>query len=342
MKIAFTICTNSFLSMARTTAASFLKFNKGYSFFIGLIDHPEDKIGPWYEGYRIVRVDEIGIEYLDEMAKRYNISELSCALKSYFCQYILDSEPAVKEILYLDSDLYVYSSFYEVELLHQQYDILLTPHILNPISFDGKQPDEIAYLATGTYNGGFFSIRTSDNSRRFIAWWCERMRYHCFYKIPQGLFVDQKWLNMVPVFFEKVNIILHPGYNISYWNLHERIIEKSGNEYLVNGSFPLVFIHFSSINLKEGILFYKQQDRFTEDSLPLVKNLFMEYRAMVHKEGYELTSPIVSYYSLVFNQHTTTVLKKTMKGRLKLWIKKYLPARTRNKLRDMVRNLLDS
>ncbi len=328
--------------MARAAAASFQTHNQGYSFFIGLIDNADEKADEWYKGYKIINCKDIGVGHLDEMATRYNISELSCALKSYFCDFVLRSEPKAEEILYLDSDLYIYSAFTIVEQLHHQYDILLTPHLINPMVFDGKQPDEIAYLATGTYNGGFFSIKVSENSRLFIKWWCERMRYYCLYKIGQGLFVDQKWLNMVPVFFEKVYIILHPGYNVSYWNLHERVIEMSNTGCQVNSSYPLVFFHFSSINLKEGILFYKQQNRFSEESLPLVKKLFMEYRSIVYKEGYEITSQCISYYGKVYQEHTNSILNKTIKGKLILWAKKNISPATRNKFKDRIKNLIGS
>ena len=328
--------------MARAVGSSFLAHNPGYSFFIGLIDPPDDSIRQWYQGYKVINCTEIGLDHLDEMAKRYTISELSCALKSYFCAYVLRTEPSATEILYLDSDLFVYSSFADVEALHNSYDILLTPHIISPLVFDGKQPDELAYLATGTYNGGFFSIKVTDNSKRFIEWWCNRMRYYCFYQLGKGLFVDQKWLNLVPVFFEKVHIIMHPGYNVSYWNLHERHIKQNGDAFMVNGNHPLVFFHYSSINLKEGILFYKQQDRFTEDSFPLIKELFMGYRSFVFKEGYEKTSSCTSYYSLINAEFTTALLKKSIKGRIKLWIRKNLSQSTRNKLKDRVQNLIGS
>lgn len=342
MKIAFTICTNSFLSMARTAAASFLKHHPDYAFFIGLIDYRDEKISQWYEGYKIVPVHELGIPHLEEMAQRYNIVELSCALKSYFTEYIFRTEPAVTEIAYLDSDLYFYSPMTGLSELHQQYDIILTPHLIKPMTFDGKQPDEIAYLATGTYNGGFYSLKVTENSRRFIDWWCERMRYYCVYRLGQGLFVDQKWMNLIPVFFDKVHIIKHPGYNISYWNLHERQVSGEGGHYRVNDQWPLVFFHYSSIHLKDGILFYKQQDRFNEDSLPLVKKMFLDYRSEVYKEGYESTTRIPAHFAAIFQQHTARELKKTIKGRIKLWVKNNVSAATRNKLKSRMQRILGS
>ena len=172
-------------------------------------------------------------------------------------------------------------------------------------------------LSTGTYNGGFFSIKVTDNSRRFIEWWCDRMKDYCFYSLEKGLFVDQKWLNLVPVFFEKVFIVKLPGYNVSYWNLHERSIDFKEGEYLVNLEDKLRFFHFISINLKDSILFYKQQDRFTDESQPIARELFLQYRKAVYTEGYEQISTSPSFYARVFKAHETTTLKKTLKGRPK-------------------------
>jgi len=328
--------------MARASAASFLEHNPGYAFYIGIIDKFDEKLAPWYQGYKMVYADELELPFLLEMAQKYNITELSCAMKAFFCDYIMKKETEAEEILYLDSDLYFYSPLSELPHLHKEYDILLTPHIIWPMKFDGKQPDEIAYLATGTYNGGFFSVKKNENSKRFMEWWCNRMRDYCYYKLTDGLFVDQKWLNLVPVFFDKVGLIKHPGYNISYWNLHERNITINNNGYIVNGSFPLVFFHYSSINLKDGILFYKQQNRFNEGSLPLVKELFLRYRGRVYEEGYEATRFATSYFAEIHKHYSTALLKKSFTGRIKLWIKNNVPASTRNKLKNRLKGMLGS
>jgi lipopolysaccharide biosynthesis glycosyltransferase len=342
MKIAFTICTNSFLSLARAAAKSFLKHHHDYEFFVGIIDPRDPDIEKYYEGFKIVYCDKIGVDGLESMAKSYNISELSCALKSYFTRFFIKEYPSASEILYLDADLFFYAPLAELAGLHTEYDIVLTPHIINPMVFDGKQPDEIAYLATGTYNGGFFSMRVTENSRRFINWWCERMRDYCFYSLEQGLFVDQKWMNLVPVFFDKVFIIKAPGYNVSYWNLHERSISLENDQYWVNKEDKLRFFHYSSINLKQGILFYKQQDRFTETSLPLVKDLFMKYRELVFHEGYEQTSKSPSFYGRLFKDNEAALLRKTLKGRVKLWIKNNVSEKRKAKLKQSLKGLFGS
>ncbi len=342
MKIAFTICTNNFLSLARVAAKSFLQHHKGYEFYLGIIDPIDPKIQQWYDGFKVLTCDEIGVTDLEAMARKYNVSEFSCTMKSYFARYFLKEYDSVSEILYLDADLYFYAPLAEIERLHYDYDILLTPHLIKPMVFDGKQPDEVAYLSTGTYNGGFFSIKVTENSRRFIEWWCDRMRDYCFYSLERGLFVDQKWLNLVPVFFDKVFIVKQAGYNVSYWNLHERSIELKQGQYLVNGEDTLRFFHFSSMNLKETILFYKHQNRFTEDSLTTVKDLFLQYRHTAYQEGYEQTSASPSYYEQVFKTHETATLRKSIKGRLILWLKKHVTEKRRKMLKKRVIDMLGS
>ncbi len=51
------------------------------------------------------------------------------------------------------------------------------------------------------------------------------MRNKAFIDLKKGLFVDQIWINFVPLFFKKVRIFLHHEYNVAYWNLHERMIQ---------------------------------------------------------------------------------------------------------------------
>ena len=53
-------------------------------------------------------------------------------------------------------------------------------------------------------------------------------------RVEEGLFVDQKWIDLVPGFYPDVGIIHHPGYNVAYWNLHCRRVEI-GDQIRVNG-----------------------------------------------------------------------------------------------------------
>jgi len=49
-----------------------------------------------------------------------------------------------------------------------------------------------------------------------------------------GMYVDQKILPLVAqVFRSQVGCMRHPGYNVAYWNLHEREIPRVDNKHLI-------------------------------------------------------------------------------------------------------------
>lgn len=95
------------------------------------------------------------------------------------------------------------------------------------------------------------------------------MKDECYEDFKEGLFDDQIWLNFVPLYFQKVCILKHSGYNIAYWNLHDRMIEKMDGVYLVNNEYPLVFFHFSGFSIHAPESLSKHQSRYVPANLPI-------------------------------------------------------------------------
>jgi hypothetical protein len=339
MKIAFTICSNNYLSLARTLGKS-LQHSNDYHFIIGLVDKTDERLTEYYKDFDVLPCDQIGIPDLEAIALKYTIAEFNTALKPFYFQYLFQQYPEADYITYLDPDMVVYRELSELRTQHAEFDFILTPHILQPQELDGKQPTEISYLSTGTFNLGFLSLRKSDNTLRFLEWWSERLRHFCYFDFPAGLYVDQKWVNLVPVFFDSVFILKHPGYNVAYWNLQERKLSEENGTWKINGSFPLSIYHFSSVGIKQGILLYKQQNRYADEDLPLNKKLFMAYRQLVMKEGYEQTHHYKCYYIEKRDAYITRQLKSTLSGRIKLWMKNNLPDTTKQLIKRKISGLL--
>lgn len=333
MKIAFTICSNNYLSLARVLGKSLVKHNPEFQFIIGLVDKTSEAAEEYYKDFTILPCAEIDLPELEDMAKKYSIAEFNTSVKPFYFLYLHKKYPQATQILFVDPDMRVYDKLDELDNLHKQYDILLTPHILEPMIIDGKEPSEIAYLSTGTYNLGFLSLRMSDEAVRFMNWWAERLKQFCYFDFAKGLFVDQKWVNLVPVFFKSVFVVRHPGYNIAYWNIQERNLTGELGSIKVNSDFPLVIYHWSSVGIKQNKLFYKQQNRYTDSDFPLVYQLFTEYANEVKKEGYLQTNSIPCYYLNFHDKFQKETLKKTFSGRVKLMIKSLIPSSTRNKIK---------
>jgi hypothetical protein len=208
----------------------------------------------------------------------YEITEFCTAVKPFIFEHL--SEQHYDNLFYIDPDILVTASFDEAiysEL--ENNSILLTPHICAPIE-DDAQPNEDAHLKTGTYNLGFLAINCDANSLAMIKWWKRKLIDAGFNEPTRGVFVDQKWINLVPGMFSGVKITRNKGLNMAYWNLHERRLD---DKHMVNGQDKLVFFHFSGIPLDNLNEISKYQDRFTLDSRPDLKPIFERYARLVEE-----------------------------------------------------------
>jgi hypothetical protein len=110
------------------------------------------------------------------------------------------------------------------------------------------------------------------------------------------MFTDQIWINFVPLFFKKVHVLMHPGYNMAYWNLHERKLTKANNQYLVNDREKLVFFHYSGFKTEIPNTISKYQNRFTfEDKIELFE-IFQLYANYVESNNHKFYQKFTCYY----------------------------------------------
>lgn len=295
MTLVFTLCSNNYLAQAVTLGKSLLQHNPHYIFKIGLVDKKNPQIEYSVIPYDIIEVEDISIPAFDEMFKRYNITELNTAVKPYYFQYFFETCKAANKFIFLDPDILVYRPFAELEEALKENDIIITPHLSTPIN-DDKILDETDFLNSGLYNLGFLALKRGRESQKFLEWWAKRLETKAYINFARGLFTDQIWINFVPLFFKNVLIFCHPGYNMAYWNMHERSITE-GKEVIFGGTHaPLIFFHFSGYNpLQPGIL-SKYQNRFSFENRSDVSNLFKEYTNLILRNGLNYYIKHSSYY----------------------------------------------
>lgn len=300
MKIVFTICSNNYLSQAKTLGDSLMKYNPDYKFIIGLCDKKNELVDySFFEPYEIIEVEELNIPNFDWMIYNYYIIELNTSIKSFFFQYFIQKYKDLETIMYFDPDIKIFNklSFIEDEL--QDKAALLTPHILSPIPLDKKTPQEINFLNYGIYNLGFLAIKPCESACKMLEWWSERMAVQCFDRVAEGLFVDQLPMNFAPIFFEKVCASHSPGYNYAYWNFHERKVTIKDGEYFINQQYPLVFLHYSSFKPSQPIDISFHQSRYKLEPGTLLHNLFSEYAEELINNKYVELKEIKCYYSVL-------------------------------------------
>jgi hypothetical protein len=277
--LAFTICSINYLAQARTLGESLARTNPSFRFIVGLVDRLD---GVTFDaatepGLDLLEVHRIGIPDFAAMTRRYDITELNTAVKPFYMEYLLTQHPDVEELIYFDPDIIVFQPLTHLLDGLRQGPFLLTPHTLSPFP-DECMPAENDFMNTGTYNLGFIAIRRNEETRRMVRWWMDKLSDECRIDLCNGLFVDQKWINLVPHLFDGVRIEKHPGYNVAYWNLHERTLsQRPDGTWVVNGRHELQFFHFSGYGLRQPEAISKYQNRYTFAERPDVRPLFTHY-----------------------------------------------------------------
>lgn len=235
---------------ARVLAASVKKHCKNARFSLVLADAwPVDLQQDREPFDEIILVEELGIPVsnLSLWIFEHTVVELCTAIKGQALVNFL--EKGSDKVVYLDPDIVVYDDLTDLERLLDENDIVLTPHQTLPeTNKNDIIHNEICSLQHGTYNFGFYAVRNSDNGLKFARWWRDRLVDFCFDDIPNGIFTDQKWGDLVPAMFDGVCILRNPGYNVSTWNLSNRKVMKDSAGKIFVNNCPLQFYHFSGFD----------------------------------------------------------------------------------------------
>jgi hypothetical protein len=295
MKVAFTICSNNYLAKAISLYKSIKETNPNYHFTICLVDKNlnDETYKKFIGDVEIVPFMELNNTAFQSMIHTYSIIELNTAVKPFFAEYLFEKYQEADNVIYFDPDIIIYSSLYELEKLLIENNIVITPHFYTPIK-DKIHPFERIVLKVGIYNLGFIAWKRNAESLEMIRWWQTRLKEECSLDFNSGLFVDQIWINYVPLYFEKVFILNDFGYNMAYWNFYERRITEQNGKYFANGE-PLVFFHFSGFNpLKPEVLYSGLPYSF--ESRPDLAKLYHDYANMLIENGYSYFSKLTTHY----------------------------------------------
>lgn len=319
MNIAFTVCSANYLPYAKSVADSFIEHNPGYEFIIVVVE-PEQHYDPaFFQPHRIMQVPTASIPEFKDMNSRYNTFELCCSLSPHMAEYLLKTNPQCDILFYLDTDIYVFGAFTEAEALLKKHSYIITPHMASTAPHPALTFFELNMLKAGVYNSGFWGLSRCNETFELLAWWKNRLSEYCYNTPEKGVFVDQIWLNFFPIYFQQGCILNNPGYNMAYWNLHERTLTVKDGNYFVNENYPLVFYHFSGYDIRKPGTLSKWQNFFSFKDLPLLKPVFEKYRIAALKNNRDNLMDLVPGYG---KKPAKEEKKQTALRRLMSFVKK--------------------
>ena len=236
--------------------------------------------------HEVMTLADLGFDVHEVEHRRviYETVEFATSVKAAALAAVLAR--GAKTAVYLDPDIVMYRALAGLEAMAATHQIVLTPHVVSPLPMDGRDIGEHRILVSGTFNLGFIAV--SPGARPFLQFWDERLRRDCRLEPDRGLFVDQRWVDQVQALFLNT-VVRDSGWNVAYWNLHERPLARSQDGTIVAGDRPLSFFHFSGHDPLDGALLSRYQGpapRILLSEHPLVAELCSDWRERVLASGH--------------------------------------------------------
>lgn len=172
---------------------------------------------------------------------------------------ILEDNPSIDILTYLDADLYFYAPIKPVyeELKHGS--VLIVKHNFSK---------SIEYLEKyGKYNVGLVSFRRNKNGLTCLNWWKERCLEWCYDWLDDDKFADQKYLDDWPERFAGVIVCQNNGVGVAPWNLED----YAGQ--------PIIMYHFHGVKRLSKRIWDIDVSEYTDKKVSgkLVKDIYLPY-----------------------------------------------------------------
>lgn len=243
----FTSFTCLYLSRARVLARTLRAAHPDWHLCAVLVDAapPGLDLAPLLAGFdAVIDPRALDLPCFDAWLFGHDLVEACTAVKGAALVRLL--EQGWERVVYLDPDIAVFHGLSDIVRRLDAASVALTPHQTAPNTTSMAIGDnERASLRLGAFNLGFLAVARDAEGVRFARWWAEMLRLACHDDPARGLFVDQKYCDLVPGLFERVHIERDPGANVASWNVgRRRVTITEQGDILANGS-PLKFYHFS-------------------------------------------------------------------------------------------------
>jgi hypothetical protein len=257
----YTSIAANYLPKARVLAKSVKRHHPECRFVAVVVEPWPADLDPALEPFdEIIGPDELTASGLapgrfEAWVFSHSIVEASTAVKGTALKRLL-ADPRHDKVIFLDPDVAVFGDLSPIAARLEESPILLTPHDLVPIHADDADGDflqairdhEIIHLRHGVYNLGFLAVADRPEGRRLADWWADRLTHFCIDDVSEGLFTDQRWGDLIPVFFPGTQILTDRGCNVAAWNLIHRRVSGSVEKGLEVEGGPLRFYHFTGFD----------------------------------------------------------------------------------------------
>jgi GT2 family glycosyltransferase/glycosyltransferase involved in cell wall biosynthesis len=281
-----TVINKAWLAHARALAESLHAHQPDARMSVLIVDAIDGFVDPPREPFEILSPADVGIADFEAMSVRYDVAELCTSLKPWAMRHVLAGGELA---LQMDSDMRVYAPLDGLEEALREHPFLLTPHLLEPLAEDGREPSELSILLAGAFNTGIVAARPSDEADALLAWWSDRLRTGSRLDAAHGMVFEQRWADLIPGLFESVGLWRDPGVNSGYWRTATSHFERHDGAITVNGQ-PLRTFHFTGFEPARPSRLSRYDNRTSLDREPVLAEMCSEFARRLDACGHAESS----------------------------------------------------
>ncbi|MCW5296893.1 hypothetical protein DXT88_01750 [Herbaspirillum lusitanum] len=185
------------------------------------------------------------------------VAEYCWTLSPCLPHYVLEKNPDIDFITYLDADLLFYSSIAPLFEEIGSASIAIIEHRFSPRLQDRE--------VNGRFCVEWVSFRRDEQGMACLNRWREQCIEWCYYRLEEGRMGDQKYLDEWPERYSSCHILLHPGAGIAPWNYSQYYFDLDGAGHITVDGSPLIFYHFHQFQLLESHKFDRLSSFYTSE-----------------------------------------------------------------------------
>jgi hypothetical protein len=175
-----------------------------------------------------------------------------------------------KIYVYLDSDIFFFSDFHEVDLEGNNYSAAITPHRFSLRNIHLEK--------NGKFNVGLIAFNSNKRSFSLLEWWSAKCLESTSGNSKYGVYGDQKYLDEFQNLDNTVKEINNPGCNAAPWN-SSNAIKIESQIILLDGEIQskLIYFHFSGLKRQRLINFLGFMPYQIKPSKNLKRLIYLPY-----------------------------------------------------------------
>lgn len=258
-------------------------------------------------------------EALLAIKMRRSIAEYCWTLSPCLPWYVLQNNPQVDHITYVDADLFFFSP------VQPLFDEIGTASIA---IIEHRFSDRLKHLeVNGRFCVEWVSIRRDVQGMSCLSRWRDQCIEWCYYRLEDKRMGDQKYLDEWPALYDSLVILQHTGAGLAPWNYSKHTFSIDESAAIKVDGWPLIFYHFHQFQLLTNGGYDRLSTSYTSDRAE-PELVYSQYELHLAKALAEVR---------VFVPKFSGGLKIPSQVTGRRWIHKYVPRWAKDAIRRFTR-----